>query len=78
MMYDAEEWPYCVLGQVRVVVTGLRVRSQPDAAGEIIGSWREDQILDLWCKLGDWWLVQDNSAPDGLTGWSHQMYLVDV
>ncbi len=67
MGFVAEEWPICCLGQARVRVEGLRCRAERSTSAEVTATWAKGEMLDVWAKMGEWWLVQDAA---GVTGWS--------
>ncbi len=80
--FVAEEWPICCLGQARVTGDGLRCRAARSLEAQVLATFASGQIVDVWCRVAGWWLVQVPStalraAADAavVTGWSWGEFL---
>lgn len=72
---DVPELPIC--GGWRGYTTDeLNARTRPSAQAEIVGRWYRSELLVIWARCGEWLLCQAESQRDGLTGWSHQDWIV--
>jgi sugar phosphate permease len=70
-MLDGMTIPNCAKGQATGTVIGLRVR-EAAVNGAVLGTLRQDEVVDVWAVVNGWGIVQTVS---GLTGWASMEYL---
>lgn len=65
-------WPNCAKGAATVTADTLNVRQAGSTASLVVGKLARGTTVDVWCVVGDWYLVQ---TADGITGWCSAAWL---
>lgn len=72
---DIGEWPLCRQCDAVVTADALHMREAPRLDATSCGLLQRGERVSVWCRDGNWLLVQAADWRPGRSGWSFAEYL---